>query len=91
MKLHSEYLYKFLTSNRSVGPFGRVVPQNEVLPGDIVQLGNRSGDFYHSPVIIAVRPRILVAAHSQDVLNKPLSSYNYQRARFIHIEGVHIE
>lgn len=83
-----EYLYKFLISNRSVGPYGRVVPQSEVLPGDIVQLGDSSGHFYHTPVIISVFPTILVAAHSFDALNKPLSSYSYDTARFIRIEGV---
>ena len=86
-----EFLYDFLVNNQSVGPYGHQVSRREALPGDIVQLGSRDGDFYHSPVIIAVRPRILVAAHSRDVLNKPLSSYNYQRVRFIHIDGVRTE
>ena len=83
-----EFLYDFLVNNRSVGPFGYLVSEDEVQPGDIVQLGRSNGDFYHTPVIIATHPEILVAAHTYDVLNKPLSSYNFDVARFIHIDGV---
>lgn len=83
-----EYLYNFLINNNSVGPYGHEVSQNETQPGDIVQLGTYSGDFYHSPVITTVTPEILVAAHTYDVLDKPLSSYNYQIVRFIHIDGI---
>lgn len=83
-----EYLYRFLVNNRSVGPYGHIVPQSEARPGDIVQLGTYSGDFYHSPVITAITPTILVAAHTYDALDRPLSSYIYDVARFIHIDGV---
>lgn len=83
-----EYLYNFLVTNRGVGPYARVVTAAAVKPGDIVQLGTDSGDFYHSPVITAVYPAILVAAHTYDALDRPLSSYRYEAARFLHIEGV---
>lgn len=83
-----EYLYNFLVNNKSVGPYGHAVSQNEVQPGDIVQLGTSYGDFYHSPVITAVSPTILVAAHTFDALDRPLSSYDYGTARFLHIDGV---
>lgn len=83
-----EYLYNFLVNNKSVGPYGRTVTQRDVRPGDVVQLGRRDGSFYHSPVITAVSPRILVAAHTNDVRDFPLSSYNYDVVRFIHIDGV---
>ncbi len=83
-----EFLYDFLVNNRSLGPFAREVPFYEAQPGDIVQLGRSNGDFYHTPVIIAVQPTILVAAHSIDVLDKPLYSYNAAFYRFLHIEGV---
>ena len=85
-----EYLYNFLINNRSVGPYARLVTQKEAAPGDIVQLGTRSGDFYHSPVITAVSPVILVAAHTYDALDRPLTSYNYDVARFLHIDGVRV-
>lgn len=83
-----EYLYNFLINNKSVGPYGHVVSQREAMPGDIVQLGTAGGDFYHSPMITAVSPIILVAAHTYDALDRPLSSYIYDVARFIHIDGV---
>ena len=83
-----EYLYQFLINNQSVGPYAKVVPPDKALPGDIVQLGTAYGDFYHSPVITAVQPTILVAAHTYDALDRPLSSYIYEVARFLHIEGV---
>ena len=83
-----EYLYNFLISNKSVGPYARVVSATEAQPGDIVQLGTASGDFYHSPFITAVTPTILVAAHTYDALDRPLESYLYEKVRFLHIEGV---
>ena len=87
------YLYEFLTQNRGVGPFGREVDVERVAPGDIVQLKLRKPVFDHTPVIVAVGSpptveNILVAAHSQDVDYRPLSTYNDRDIRFIHIEGV---
>lgn len=89
-----EYLYRFLTrTNRSVGPVGRICSIEELLPGDIVQLRFSGEIFQHSPVVVwAQNPKtpsdILVAAHSYDADNRPLSSYEYLEARYIHIEGV---
>lgn len=82
------YLYQFLIRNKSVGPYAVETTAEYVEPGDIVQLGNQNS-FYHSPVIIKVENgRIYVAAHTFDVYDKPLDSYVYQRARFLHIKGV---
>ncbi len=83
-----EFLYNFLINNESVGPYASEVSEEEAQIGDIIQLGDQSGDFYHTPVITEITPRILVAAHSYDVLDKPLSSYRYAEIRFLHIEGV---
>lgn len=83
-----DYLYNFLVNNRSVGPHAHIVSQSEVAPGDIVQLGTWSCNFYHSPVITAVIPTILVAAHTDDTLDRPLSTYSYDVARFLHIDRV---
>ena len=83
-----EYLYNFLVNNHSVGPYAHIVPQDEIQPGDIVQLGTEDGDFYHSPIITAVQPIILVAAHTFNALDRPLSSYIYDNVRFLHIDGV---
>lgn len=85
-----EHLYNFLVSNLSVGPFGHTVSQWEVEPGDIVQLGMRDGHFYHTPIITSVFPTILVTAHDKDALDRPLSSYRFERVRFLHIDGVRV-
>lgn len=86
-----EYLYNFLTSNEGTGPFGREVGENEAGIGDVVQLGDADGDFYHTIIITSLYPEILVASHSSDAFDRPLSSYDYDVARFIHIEGVRVE
>ncbi len=88
-----EFLYNFLTSNQGVGPFAKEVPLQEVLPGDIIQLNTSGNRFHHSPVVIAsgIIPTLentLIAAHSNDALGRPLSTYNIIEMRCIHIEGV---
>lgn len=84
-----EYLYRFLTENEGAGPFAKEVPLDELEIGDIVQLGRETGDFYHSPVVVGFsRGQILIAAHSYDAYDRPLSSYSFDRARGIHILGV---
>lgn len=84
-----QYLYQFLTGNKGVGPYAVETDALHAEPGDIVQLGKANGTFYHSPIIVAVTPGdLLVAAHSYDVYGKPLSSYVYDQARFLHILGV---
>ncbi len=84
-----QYLYDFLVGNKGVGPFAEEVPPGGLEVGDIVQLGSATGDFYHSPVVVGSSGgRILVAAHSYDAFGRALSSYNYGRARGIHILGV---
>lgn len=85
-----EYLYRFLVNNRSAGPYGRVIPAKDARPGDIVQLGTAEGSFYHCPVLTAVKPTLLVAAHTFDALDRPLASYNFATVRFIRIDGVRV-
>ena len=83
-----QYLYNFLIKNRSAGPFASVAAQSEVQPGDLVQLAREDGTFYHTPVITATAPVILVAAHDVDSLDRPLDTYSFASLRFLHIEGV---
>ena len=89
-----EYLYQFLTrSNHSIGPAGRECSIEEVLPGDIVQLRFSGESFQHSPVVVRARnpytpADILVAAHSQNADNRPLSTYEFLEVRYIHMEGI---
>ena len=87
-----EYLYNFLVKNEGVGPFAEEVSLDKIEVGDIIQLGTGTGDFYHSPVVVGfARGQILVAAHTYDAFNKPLSSYNAAVTRGIHILGVRVE
>lgn len=83
-----QYFYNFLVRNKSVGPYAVQTAREEILPGDIVQLGNGSG-FYHSPVIVHIENgHIFVAAHTNDAYMRPLDSYVYEEVRFLHIQGV---
>ena len=87
-----QYLYNFLVNNEGVGPYAEEVPLDKLEVGDIVQLGRSTGDFYHSPVVVGFsRGNILIAAHSYDAFNRPLSTYGYEQARGIHILGVRSE
>ena len=84
-----EYLYNFLVNNEDAGPFAEEVSLEKLEVGDIVQLGTATNDFYHSPVVVRIaNGQIYVAAHTYDAFNKPLSSYNFAKARGIHILGV---
>lgn len=84
-----KYLYNFLVNNEGVGPYAVEVRKDEAQPGDIVQLGRHDGTFYHSPVIVAKdENEIYIAAHTFDAYMRPLSSYYYDKARFLHIVGV---
>lgn len=86
-----EYFYRFLTGNDGIGPFAETAATESLEPGDIVQLGRATGDFYHSPVVVGnVNGQIFVAAHTFDAYARPLSSYSFAFARGIHIKGVRI-
>ena len=84
-----EFLFNFLTGNSDAGPIGREVALSELEPGDLVQLGRPTGDFYHTPVVVAVNNgKIYVAAHSYDAFMRPLSSYRTAAMRGLKIIGV---
>lgn len=87
------YLYNFLTrQNHSIGPIGRPCELEELLPGDLIQLSFKGEEFHHSPIVVSVGTpvtpeNVLVAAHSYDADNRPLSTYEYKAARYVHILG----
>ena len=84
-----QYLYNFLIGNRGIGPFGREVLPSEVEVGDVVQLAREDGTYYHTLIVTGFgEESFLVAAQSDDAFDRPLSSYTYGTARFIHIDGV---
>ncbi len=84
----ARYLHRFLLENAGVGPYARIVPRQELLPGDLVQLMNPSGAFYHSLLVVeATATDLYVAAHTNDAYMRPLSSYQYHAASFMKLVG----
>lgn len=87
-----EFFYNFMVTNNGVGPFMREISRAEVMPGDVIQLANESGDFYHTLMVTGFEGQeILVSAQSDDSLDRRLSTYNYASLRFLHPEGVRVD
>ena len=85
------YLYNFLTRKTGGGPVGREVDMAHVQPGDISQFAGNSSRYSHTQIITSVGDvptleNILVCTHTYDSLDRALSSYEYLKIRFIHIE-----
>ena len=86
-----EFFYNFMTGNDGVGPYA-VETENDIRLGDVVQLEDETGDFYHTLLITGFSPEgYLVSAHSDDSRNRPLDTYRYDRLRFLHIAGVRVD
>lgn len=91
-----EYFYNFMTrKERSAGPVAQEASISQMEPGDVVQLSFDGIHWNHSPIVVrllrspALRPAdVLIAAHSYDAYNRPLSTYDYQAIRFLHFIGV---
>ncbi len=88
-----EFLYNFLTQNKSVGPYGYDVEQNKIELGDIAQLSFDGNKFSHSLVIVKIQDKkdlnqIFISSHTFDSFNKRISEYNFEKVRFIHIDKV---
>ncbi|MBQ9113133.1 MAG: amidase domain-containing protein [Clostridia bacterium] len=92
-------MYGFLTGSGDFegqtmqGPFATEVRmRRQIEIGDVVQLANSEGAFYHTLIISGFEGNdILVCAHSDDALDRRLSTYNYATLRVLHIEGVLID
>ncbi|MCL2195589.1 MAG: amidase domain-containing protein [Oscillospiraceae bacterium] len=88
------YMFHFLTQGTGTGPFGCQIPLDDVQPGDIIQLKfAHKPKFSHSLFVLSVGSpatpeNTLIAAHSYDALDRPLSTYEYEAARALRIEGV---
>ena len=82
----------FQPKQERIGPFCNEVMREMVQIGDVIQLGNARGEFYHSLLISGFEDGdILICAQSNDALDRPLSSYRYATARFLHVVGVNVE
>lgn len=79
------FFYRFITANRGIGPFGREIPIEKAAAGDVIQLCTGKS-CYHSLFVIDTRNgEPIVAAHSFDAIERPLSSYDYFSARCLRI------
>ena len=82
------YMYDFLTTNTGPGPYAKEVPLSQLEIGDIVQLANAEGVYYHTALVTcASHGKILVTAHSSNAYMRPLSTYSFSAVRGLHILG----
>ena len=88
-----QYFCDFLTSNRGEGPYGAETDETNLRVGDVVQLQNADGTYYHTLLVSGFDAAggILVAAHSNDAYDRPLSTYTCAAARFLQVSGVRVE
>lgn len=92
------YFYDFLTGaaafareNGGTGPYGVEIPTQRATVGDVIQLANAEGTYYHTLIITGFDgDDPLICAHSDDSRNRPLSTYNYATARFLHVLGTRV-
>jgi len=94
-----EAFYDFLTgapdfasANGGSGPYGADArTSGEILVGDVIQLANEEGDFYHTLIISGFTDTdVLICAQSDDALDRPLSTYDYASLRVIHVLGARL-
>jgi len=85
-----EFLYDFLITNNTRGPFAREAGVEDMRLGDVIQLGNDTR-YYHSLLVTGIQnEEIFVAAHTFNAYMRPLRSYTFQKIRYLHIEGVYV-
>ena len=83
-----DFFYNFITTNKDVGPFGKDATPDEMEVGDVIQLGREGEGFYHTLIIVGFDGDVpLVAAQTDNVFERPLSTYNYDYSRYIKILG----
>lgn len=90
-----EFLFNFLVNNQGIGPYGREVSKEKINLGDIAQISFDGQKYAHSLVIVNIKEpisleNILIASHTYDSYNKPISNYNFMKVRFVHIEKIRI-
>lgn len=88
------YFYNYLTrAEKTPGPAAEETELDCCESGDFVQLAFLGKDYVHTPVIVQIEhpaslKTTLVAAHTFDADYRPLSSYDFESIRFLHITGV---
>ena len=87
-----EFFYNFITNNKGIGPFGREATLDELEIGDVIQLGREEEGYYHTLLVVGFDGEdLLVAAQTDNAYARPLSTYEYDYARYIKILGVRFE
>ena len=95
-----EFLYRFLTGEREyrqenggAGPYAVQLAFTDGLrTGDLVQLANAAGDYYHTLIITGFDGQIpLICAHNDDAYMRPLSTYRFSNARFLRPVGSRLQ
>ena len=83
-----KFLQDFLLNNKTLGPFGHVVNLSQIQLGDIIQIKQNPFTYNHSVIVTKIENgNIYVCAHTFNVSNKKLSSYNFLSLLPIHIDG----
>ena len=88
-----DFLYQFLISNRTKGPFAVETTSAGVQIGDLVQLSYQAGRFNHTLIVTKFGATfgiegIYVSTHSIDRYNVNLvRTYSWKQIRFLHIIG----
>lgn len=89
-----DFLYQFLVSNRTKGPFGIEANPTNVEVGDLIQLSFQGGShFNHTLVITKLDPpldieHIYISTHTFDRYNANLAkTFVWKQIRLIHIIG----
>ncbi len=89
------YFHRFLTTNKTKAVFASEVPIEKMIPGDVIQLADQTGTYYHTLLVVQTGEvpspdNILINAHDYDALRRPLNTYNYGYYRCLHINGVYV-
>lgn len=89
------YLYNFLVTNKEKGPFAEVVPIEQLELGDLIQLRDLSGNYYHTLFVAMILEsanvnNIYINAHDFDAKLRPLNTYQYAGFRCLKIKGVYM-
>lgn len=85
-----QYLYNFISKNQGTGPKAIPVRLEEMEPGDIIQLAFLP-DFYSHTLLVVEKgektssDNVLIACHSADSDNRPLSTFQYYTYRCLKI------
>lgn len=84
-----EFLYKFLTTNKGVGPKGKETTINALDIGDVIQLSFDGDKFSHSLIVVKRGNSVnntLIASHTFDAFGKSVSEYDAAKYRCVHIK-----